>query len=144
MSFRREIARRLEFDMALNRNVAQGYEVDLGLQARRMGWRIIFDPAIAIRHYSAPRETVGLRSWTDTESAHWYAFNQARVALRRLPPLHRSISFAYQMTVGERHAPGLLPLALGPLARRLGFEVEAGPRRDQRAASPRRAASLRP
>ena len=50
MSFRREIARRLEFDMELNRNVAQGYEVDLGLQVRGMGWRIIFDPA----HRRAP------------------------------------------------------------------------------------------
>ena len=30
MSFRRDIARRLEFDMELNRNVAQGYESTLG------------------------------------------------------------------------------------------------------------------
>ena len=90
MSFRREIARRLEFDMELNKNVAQGYEVDLGLQTRGMGFgEIIFDPAIAIRHYSAPRETIGMRSWSDTESARWYAFNQARVALRRLSPAHR-------------------------------------------------------
>ncbi len=86
MSFRREIARRLELDMELNKNVAQGYEVDLGLQTRGMGWKIIFDPAIAIRHYSAPRETIGMRSWSDTDSQHWYAFNQARVALRRLSP----------------------------------------------------------
>jgi len=37
MSFRREVARRIQFDMTLNRNVAQGYEVDIGLQVRRMG-----------------------------------------------------------------------------------------------------------
>ena len=37
MSFRREVAARLEFDMELNRNVAQGYEVDIGLQVRGMG-----------------------------------------------------------------------------------------------------------
>jgi len=123
MSFRREIARRLEFDMALNRNVAQGYEVDLGLQVRGMGSKIIFDPLVAINHYSAPREAVGVRQ-SQAEGTQWYAFNQARVALRRLPVARRAISFAYQMTLGERRAPGLLPLALGPLARKLGFDVD--------------------
>jgi len=125
MSFRRGVARRIEFDMELNRNVAQGYEVDIGLQVRSMGWRVIFDPLLAIRHYSAPRETVGLRE-SDTESIKWYSFNNARVALRRLPRLHRSISFAYQIAIGQRRAPGLLPLALWPVARKLGFDVELG------------------
>src|SRR5262249_31710747 len=54
MSFRREVAKQIEFDMELNRNVAQGYEVDIGLQVRAMGWKIVFDPLLAIRHYTAP------------------------------------------------------------------------------------------
>jgi GT2 family glycosyltransferase len=127
MSFRREVAQRLEFDMELNRNVADGYEVDVGLQVRRMGWRIVFDPLLAVRHYSAPRATVGLRQ-SNRESIQWYAFNQTRVALRRLPPVHRSVALAYQLAMGERRAPGLLPLAAGRLARKAGFELEmAGP-----------------
>ncbi len=126
MSFRAEVAKRLEFDMALNHNVAQGYEVDLGLQTRRMGWKIIFDPAVAIRHYSAPRAVVGMRS-TEGDSAQWYAFNHARVALRRLSPLHGSLSFAYELVVGERRAPGLLPMMFGSLAGKLGFEMAAAP-----------------
>jgi GT2 family glycosyltransferase len=122
MSYRREVARRIQFDMALNRSVAQGYEVDIGLQVRSMGWRILYDPRVVIRHYSAPRESVGLRM-SDAESIKWYAFNQARVALRRLPQLRKSISLTYQLTIGERRAPGLVPLALGPVARRLGFDM---------------------
>ncbi len=125
MSFRREIARKLEFDMALNRNVAQGYEIDLGLQTRRMGWRIRFDPLLAIRHYSAPRAEVGMRA-SDRESARWYAFNHARVALRRLPFARAQVSFAYQFLVGERRAPGVLPMALRPIARKMGFDVTVG------------------
>jgi hypothetical protein len=109
--------------MMLNRNVAQGYEVDLGLQVRRMSYKVLFDPLIAIRHYSAPRESVGLRT-SNTESAQWYAFNQARVSFRRLSLARSSISFAYQMTLGEKQAPGLVPFALGPLARKLGFQVD--------------------
>jgi GT2 family glycosyltransferase len=124
MSVRQSVARRLEFDMELNRNVAQGYEVDLGLQIKAMGWKVLFDPLMAIRHYSAPRPTVGLRgAEADAEGVRWYSYNHARVALRRLPLMQRSVAFAYQLLVGERRAPGVLPLALSPLARRAGFEV---------------------
>jgi GT2 family glycosyltransferase len=127
MSFRREIARKLEFDMELNRNVAQGYEIDVGLQVKNMGWKLLFDPLLAVRHYSAPRETVGLRK-SDAEAIQWYTFNNTRVALRRLPWLRRAVSFAYQLSVGQRVAPGLLPAAFGPIGRRLGFQTElAGP-----------------
>ena len=123
MSFRREVARRIEFDMELNRNVAQGYEVDIGLQVGQMGWRLIFDPLLAIRHYAAPRETIGLRV-SDDASIQWYSYNQARVTLRRLSPVRRSISFVYQLAIGQRRAPGLLPMALAPVARKLGCELE--------------------
>lgn len=122
MSFRREVAARLEFDMELNRNVAQGYEVDIGLQVRRMGWKILFDPLLAVRHYSAPRATVGMRM-PDAESIQWYAFNQLRVGLRRLSLPRKSVSLLYQFAVGERPAPGFLPLVLGPIARRVGFDT---------------------
>jgi len=122
MSFRREVVTRLEFDLELNRNVAQGYEVDIGLQVRRLGWKIIFDPLLAVRHYSAPRATAGLRM-LDSESIQWYAFNQLRVGLRRLSLPRKSLSLLYQFAVGERPAPGVLPLLLSPLARRIGFET---------------------
>jgi GT2 family glycosyltransferase len=125
MSFRRELIHRIEFDMHLNRNVAQGYEVDIGLQVRQMGWRIVFDPRVVIRHYSAPRETTGLRA-SDSEGIRWYSFNSARVTLRRLPVVRSAISIAYQMLIGQRRAPGLLPLALAPVARKLGFDTSVG------------------
>jgi hypothetical protein len=123
MSFRREVARGIELDMELNRNVAQGYEVDIGLQIKAMGWKIIFDPLLAIRHYSAPRATVGLRA-TEAEGIQWAAFNHVRVALRRLPPSRRAVCLAYQLAIGHRHAPGILPFVAAPLARRFGFATQ--------------------
>ena len=122
MSFRRDVAARLEFDMELNRNVAQGYEVDIGLQVRRQGWKIIFDPQLAIRHYSAPRATVGLRTLRRGEhpvvrvqpAARWPASSVAAAQV---------VSLVYQFAVGERPAPGFLPLVLSPIARRFGFET---------------------
>lgn len=127
MSFRRAVARRLEFDMMLNRNVAQGYEVDIGLQVKAMGFKVMFDPLLAIRHYSAPRQTVGMRPAADPDAVLWYSYNHARVALRRLPGLHRALAFSYLVTVGERRAPGLVPLLLSSVARRIGFETDAAP-----------------
>ncbi|HEX3694623.1 MAG TPA: glycosyltransferase [Polyangia bacterium] len=127
MSFRREVVGRLEFDLELNRNVAQGYEVDLGLQVKRMGWKVIFDPQLGIRHYSAPRQTVGMRPAADGDAVHWYSYNHARVALRRLPLFHSALAFSYLLTIGERRAPGLVPMLLAPVARRAGFELEAAP-----------------
>ena len=127
MSFRREVARRLEFDFELNRNVAQGYEVDLGLQVKRMGWKVIFDPLLGIRHYSAPRQTVGMRPTADVDAVQWYSYNHARVALRRLPLWHGALAFSYLLTVGERRAPGLVPMLLAPVARSAGFDLAAAP-----------------
>jgi GT2 family glycosyltransferase len=127
MSFRREVARRLEFDFELNRNVAQCYEVDIGLQVKRMGWKVVFDPLLGIRHYSATRQTVGMRPAADAEAVQWYSYNQARVALRRLPPMHSALAFSYLLVVGERRAPGLMPMLLAPVARRAGFEMAAAP-----------------
>ncbi len=124
MSYRREVARNLEFDMLLNDGVGFGYEVDLGLQVGRAGYLVVFDPAVAIRHYSAPRATSGMRKRDDRLAVSSYAHNQLRIALRRLPIPHSVVALARQILVGERRAPGLIPLALGPVSRRAGFVNE--------------------
>lgn len=127
MSFRREVARRLEFDMRLNRNVAYGYEVDIGLQVRNMGYRLVFDPLAYIRHYTAPRVETGMRRPDDREAAYWAAFNHTRVALRRLAPAKCAAVLARELIVGTRRQPGLLPMLSPGVARRLGFEVSIAP-----------------
>ena len=125
MSFRREVALRLEFDAQLNRDVAQGYEVDIGLQVKALGWKVLFDPHLTVRHYSAPRATAGMRPEANADGVKWYAFNHVRVALRRLHPPRAVIAVTYQLAIGERRAPGVLPLMIAPLGRKLGFDVRA-------------------
>jgi hypothetical protein len=122
MSYRREVALSLEADMRLNGNVAFGYEVDLGLQVRNAGWKIIFDPAIAIRHHSAPRATAGMRE-RGADQIESMAYNGTRVALRRLAFPRREIAALLSMLVGERRAPGLLTRLLPPMSRRLGYDM---------------------
>jgi GT2 family glycosyltransferase len=122
MSYRREVARALEFDAGLNRDVAFGYEVDLGLQVRRAGWRLVFDPAVVVRHHSAPRADAGMRA-SSGAAVRAYSHNQLRVALRRLPWPQAAAAAGRALLLGERRAPGLAPLVLGPVARRLGFDL---------------------
>jgi GT2 family glycosyltransferase len=124
MSVRRDVRDGLEFDRELNRSVAFGYEVDVGLQIARMGWRLIFDPAVAIHHYSAPRQEAGMRRVDNAEAARWASHNRARVALRRMAPRQALVVFGRDLLIGTRRAPGLVPWGLTPLARRAGFVTE--------------------
>jgi len=128
MSYRREVAQKLEFDLELNRNVSFGYETDLGLQVRAMGRRILFHPEVGIRHYGAPRQVAGMRSAHDAEAVEWSTYNHLRVVMRRLRSFKRAVAMGYMFAIGYRYAPGLLPLGVAPLARRMGFQVDmAGP-----------------
>lgn len=102
MSYRAAVARALEFDGCLNRGVALGYELDLGLQVRRRGGRLLFDPRAAIRHYSAPRAVTGSRDPSDAEAVNLAAYNETRVLLRRLPPGRAAVAAAFGMGVGSR------------------------------------------
>jgi GT2 family glycosyltransferase len=123
MSYRREVVRSLQFDLGLNNNVAFGYEVDLGLQVRARGWRLVFDPAVAVHHYSAPRSQAGMRKLDDGQSVFWYAYNQTRVLAGRLSGPHRLLALVWSCLVGERRAPGVIPWLLSPLSRRVGFQA---------------------
>ena len=119
MSFRREVAARLEFDMELNRNVAQGYEVDIGLQVRRLGWKIIFDPRLAIRHYSAPardRRACGRSTRRASSGTRSTSCASACVVCRCRASRSRCST---NSPSASGPAPGFLPLVLAPIARRV-------------------------
>jgi GT2 family glycosyltransferase len=127
MSFRRDVAARLEFDWELNRVVATGYEVDLCLQVRNMGLRVLFDPKVGIRHYSAPRAIAGHRlAGGDTQTIRWTCYNETRILLRRLPPVRGALALARGLMLGYRSSPGALPWLLGPVARRVGYATSVG------------------
>jgi GT2 family glycosyltransferase len=127
MSYRRDVAARLEFDWELNRVVATGYEIDLCLQVRNMGLRVLFDPKVGIRHYSAPRAIVGHRvAGADTQTVRWSCYNETRILLRRLPPLRGALALARGLVFGYRSSPGALPWLLGPIAQRAGYATSLG------------------
>jgi len=101
MAYRRDVIARLEFDFRLNEGVAYSYEVDLGLQVRRMGYRIVFEPLAKIRHFSAPRAIAGMRE-SSPESVRQYSHNHTLIIGRRLPPAKRLRALAFFLLVGDR------------------------------------------
>jgi GT2 family glycosyltransferase len=127
MSYRKDVAARLEFDWELNKVVATGFEVDLCLQVRNMGLRVIFDPKVGIRHYSAPRAVIGHRiAGADTQAVRWSCYNETRILLRRLSPVRGALALARGFLLGYRTSPGALPWLLGPVARRAGYITSVG------------------
>ena len=98
------------FDTRLRGAGAQvHWELSLGLALRRAGWKLVYDPAVAVDHFPAPR--------ADTDSLHRGRFhaaalenmvyNETVVLSGHLPPVRRAVYWVWAILVGTRDAPGL-------------------------------------
>lgn len=107
MSMRRELWRP---ESGLRGAGAQvNWELEMCLHARRECWRLIYDPAIRVDHFLAPRhdgdrEAPTLRARADAEWNYAYAIG------RWLPPARAVAAAVYSCAVGSPRAPGLVRL----------------------------------
>ena len=104
MSFRRPLLPRI--DERLAGPVPYGFEIDLGLHVRGLGYRVVFDPAIVVDHYpSTDYSASSPIAWTVNR-------NQTYVLLKRLS-LTRKIAFVlYTTLIGDRNSVGLARVPL--------------------------------
>lgn len=87
------------------------------LALRRAGWRLLYDPQVAVDHYPAARFDRDARGIFDAQATSDRAYN-FRVALAEISPLPRRLAArAWHYAVGTRDEPGLLN-ALRMIARR--------------------------
>jgi cellulose synthase/poly-beta-1,6-N-acetylglucosamine synthase-like glycosyltransferase len=109
MSYRRSAIKGIGFDTHVRGAGAQvHFEVALGLAVKRAGWRLIYDPEVAVDHYPAERfqdEQRGQPSLAGLQNA---VHNETYALLRWLPWWRKALAFAYGMGVGTRLAPGLI------------------------------------
>jgi cellulose synthase/poly-beta-1,6-N-acetylglucosamine synthase-like glycosyltransferase len=128
MSYRRETL--AGFDENLAGDGAQNCnDMQASLRVHTSGWRVVWDPRVAIDHYPAARlddddrVTPTLRAVTNT------LHNQTYTVLSLLSGWRRATAFAYSLLVGTRLAPGLamVPVALltGRSARQSAFGFRA-------------------
>lgn len=100
MSFRRALLPRI--DERLAGPVPYGFEIDLGLHVRALGYRVVYDPEIVVDHYSTSEYAAsGPIAWKVNH-------NQTYVLLKHLPGLRRFTFLAYTFLLGDRNTIGLL------------------------------------
>jgi glycosyltransferase involved in cell wall biosynthesis len=113
-SYRSVALRGLRFDERLRGEGPQPYEdYFLSMTVKRAGWKLVYDPAVAVDHYHSPRieghrvseETRhGFSSAAATNRVH----NQTLMLLEHLPPPQRLVFALYAVLVGARSGYGLL------------------------------------
>lgn len=108
MAFRREALRRVRIDGRLRGHGSQVHtEVDLCLAVKRAGWRLVYDPAIAVDHFPAARPAGDHRHESSLARLADEVHNETYCLLKWLPWRGKAAVLAYGLVVGTRRAPGL-------------------------------------
>ena len=109
MSYRRSAIEGIGFDENVRGAGAQvHFEVAVGLAVKRAGWRLIYDPDVAVDHYPAERFDDDQRGQLSLPGLQNAVHNEMYALLRWLPWWRKVLAFTYGMSVGTRLAPGLV------------------------------------
>jgi GT2 family glycosyltransferase len=112
-AYRAPLLRAIKFDTRLAGQGAQLFwELALCLPIRRAGWRLVYDPAIAVEHHVEPR--------SDGDQLHRGEFmaapltdavhNETLVLLEYLHGAARAAFMLWASLIGTRHEPGVAQL----------------------------------
>jgi GT2 family glycosyltransferase len=133
LSVRGSLIRELGVDERL-RGVGTQHHIELSLclKLRSLGYRVIYDPAIAVDHRPRPR-AVGHRSLDTFAYVRNAAHNETLAVLEYQPAWRRSLYLLWAIGIGTSSAPGMaqtirslvksgkprLPMLMGALAGRM-------------------------
>jgi glycosyltransferase involved in cell wall biosynthesis len=109
-SYRRILLKKIRFDEQLRGSGAQvHWELSLGLQCKEAGWKLIYDPAVAVDHYLGKRFDEDQRVFKFNATALANAIhNQTFILLEHLNFPQRLIYILWSFLVGTREAFGLI------------------------------------
>jgi GT2 family glycosyltransferase len=123
MSYRREAIARIRFDERLRGTGAQAHnDMAFSMRVKRAGWKLVYDPLVAVDHYPAPRIRDDQRNAQSPTAIRNGAYNFHLTLREYLPPLRRVVAWWWYMLVGTRVYPGLVHPLLA-LASRDGVAV---------------------
>ena len=123
-AYRTEPLKKIGFESRLRGNGAQvHWELALGMAMRRAGWKLIYDPAVALDHFIAERfdEDANHRGFFNAAGLTNSVYNETLILLTHLPPLRRAAFLAWAFLVGTWGEPG--PLQVPRLLARRDKEV---------------------
>jgi GT2 family glycosyltransferase len=118
-AWRSVVLRSLEFDQRLDFDDASMYGLDLTMQARNLGYDVVYTPFARVRNESAPRDP-SLEREDRLPRIRAYNRNFTLIALRQLRGAQRLSFTVWSVLVGERGGYGLLAGGLALLGKREG------------------------
>jgi len=116
-AWRRGLLASLKFDPILNFDDASMYGLDLCLQAKAKGFRVMYESRAIVYHHCAPRSP-GLDRADRPRRIFSYTRNYTYIMLRRLPRWRRPIFITWWFLIGERDGWGLAALMADSLGGR--------------------------
>jgi cellulose synthase/poly-beta-1,6-N-acetylglucosamine synthase-like glycosyltransferase len=109
MTFRREAIADLRFDQRMRGSGAQvHFEMVFCFALKQRGWKLIYDPQIAVDHFLGQRFDEDQRNTFNAQAAMNITHNETVAMLGYLPPLRRFIFLVWAIAIGARESRGLL------------------------------------
>lgn len=109
MSFRRSAIAQMHFDPRMRGTGAQvHFELAFSLSLKRAGWKLIYDPRVAVDHYPAQRFDEDQRNTFNDIALINAIHNETLVLLEHLPPAQRTAFVIWATLVGTRDSLGFL------------------------------------
>lgn len=116
MSYRREAIGERRFDRRLRGSGAQTHnDMAFSMSVKRAGWKLLYDPLVAVDHFPAPRPGEDPRNAQTLASIRNAAFNLHLILQGHLSPQRRQIAWWWYALVGTRVYPGVVHTALSAL-----------------------------
>ena len=112
-AYRTEPLKQIRFESRLRGNGAQvHWELALGLGMIQAGWRLIFDPDIAVDHFPAVRFDGDLnhRGVFNSGGIRDAIYNETFILLTHLPWTRRTAFILWAFLMGTRGEPGLMQI----------------------------------
>ncbi len=115
MSYRRAAIASQRFNRSLKGCGAQVCnDMDFGLCLGSQGWKLIYDPEVAVDHHLAPRLDSDGRGGFNLETAINRIHNETLVMLSQLSRPRRGLFWLYAALIGSKISPGIgmIPLLI--------------------------------
>jgi glycosyltransferase involved in cell wall biosynthesis len=109
MCFRAQALSGVRFDTRLKGSGAQVHnELGVALAVRRRGWKLLYDPRIAVDHYPSVRFDEDKRNTFSSVALFNATFNETLLLCEDFTPVRRLAYLAWCLLIGDRVAPGLV------------------------------------
>ncbi|RUS45262.1 glycosyltransferase family 2 protein [Cohnella sp. AR92] len=109
MSYRRGAIENIWFHSRLRGAGAQvNNDMEFSMAVKRAGWKLLYDPAVAIDHYPASRFDEDQRNTFNKNAMHNRVHNETFVLLSNFDKFRRIVFMIWMLAIGTISSPGLL------------------------------------